>query len=94
MPLLWVHLVLAHAICVSCALFCIKYYRKKCYKQTREYECCVNRYVPCSNDETAVSNLLILLSAEFGLWSKLQSMGYVFHTIGVIQLEKETKRRK
>ena len=24
----WVHFVLAQAICVSCALFCIKYYRK------------------------------------------------------------------
>ena len=33
LPLFWVHFVLAHAICVSCALFffCIKYYKKKIY---------------------------------------------------------------
>jgi len=29
MLVFWVHFVLAQAMCVSCALFCIKYYRKK-----------------------------------------------------------------
>ena len=31
LPLFWVHFVLAHAICVSCALFLHKYHRKKIY---------------------------------------------------------------
>ena len=34
LPLFWMHFVLAHAICVSCALFLHKYYRKKKYIYT------------------------------------------------------------